>query len=53
MKNERSVLSLQQLEYARSLFRDPVLFARYVLCVELWEREVEILLAAEKIVGRR
>jgi hypothetical protein len=36
------------MDHAMSLFRDPVLFARRVLGVHLWEREVEILRSVER-----
>ena len=47
MMNRNYVLTPQQMQHARSLFRDPVLFARCVLGVNLWEREVEILRSVE------
>jgi phage terminase large subunit len=36
-------LSTAQKAFVRKLVQDPVLFARHILGVELWEREVEIL----------
>ena len=42
MKTE-STLSKKQLDYARRIIADPVLFASHVLGVKVWEKEAEIL----------
>lgn len=42
-KSNGETLSAKQRKYARSIFRDPVLFASHVLGVDLWAREIEIL----------
>lgn len=36
-------LSAEQKSFFKKIVRDPVLFATYVLGVDLWEREAEIL----------
>ena len=36
-------LSAEQISFVKEVVRDPVLFARHVLGVTLWEREAEIL----------
>jgi terminase large subunit-like protein len=48
MRNKKCALTPQQIKHARSLFADPVLFARYVLGVDLWEREVDILRSVQR-----
>ena len=42
MKNE-ATLSKKQRDYARRVIADPVLFAKHVLGVEVWEKQAEIL----------
>ena len=44
MDDETLELSSEQKEYARRVIQDPVLFASHVLEVDLWAREVEIVL---------
>jgi hypothetical protein len=42
-KKNNHGLSAEQKAFVRNVLRDPVLFARHILGVSLWEREVEIV----------
>jgi len=43
MKTNSQTLSREQIRFVRSVMIDPVLFAKHILGVQLWEREAEIL----------
>ena len=47
MKTEQDQLTAEQKASARRVVSDPVLFARHILGVSLWERQAEILRAIQ------